>query len=68
MAADLEGLMKDHGFSYSMVGRELGISSAEAKRRVLSRDLKLSQLIRLLDLFGVEPYIIMRPQIAWVKM
>ncbi len=65
---DIEHLMRDCNVTYLDIGRELGMSQNNARIHVKSRDIKLSQILRILDMFGMDLYTVMRPHKAWVRM
>jgi len=66
LANDIRSLMEEDGITFAALAERLGFTESETRQQVLSNDLRLSQLVGLLDALNLEPYILFRPRKAWI--
>ena len=64
IASDLRDLMRERNINEAEMARCLGIPKRELRQRIYRRDLRISQLMAMCDVLGVDMYPLFRPQIA----
>jgi plasmid maintenance system antidote protein VapI len=60
--------MHDNGVEFKDIAKSLSVGIPEA-RSIVRGDSEITwrTLVRILDLCGAEPYLVLRPQKAWVE-
>lgn len=66
LSSELQALMVEKGLTMEMLAERLNFTVSETRQRVCHNDLRLGQLIDILDILDLEPYTIFRPRRGWV--
>ena len=63
---DIRELMTEQGVTFVQLAAWLGYTVSEMRERVKDVDLRLGQLVEILDVLDMEPYLMMTPR-RWNK-
>lgn len=66
LAWELRRLIAEKGFTIETLSDILGFTFSETRQRINFRDLRISQLVDILDALDLEPYFIFRPRRGWI--
>jgi hypothetical protein len=66
IAEDIRQVMADNSITFGQMAAKLKWPVRETRTRINSADLRLSQLVAILNVFGLDFYPVMRPRKPWI--
>ena len=63
---ELRSLMAEKKFMMAELAARLGFTETETRQQLSEHDLRLGQLVDILDVLNLEPYIVFRARRGWV--